>query len=226
MPSNDPVGEFFRDVFGPSGTSSAASGRRPPEQSGEEEAARFTPWVLVVLAVTIAVWWAPTLLESAQITELWPRSPLWAQWLIDFRPRLAVAVAVAVALVGLLDLSRFLRHRQRRILSAVVRQTTGHIPVRIRLGVRTGWHSTAWAAIRLPQGAVVDANRQERLNSAVNALIVGSPLWHRVRAALPTLALTRPLRFLPRKTPAQIHSVPAGEPGPDSLTPSTPKAEQ
>ncbi|MDV6245335.1 hypothetical protein [Rhodococcus opacus] len=222
MPSNDPVGEFFRGVFGPSGTSSAAGGRRRSEQSGEEEAARFTPWVLVVLAVTIAVWWAPTLLESGQITELWPRSPLWAHWLIDFRPRLVVAVA----LVGLLDLSRFLRHRQRRILSAVVRQTTGHIPVRIRLSVRTGWHSTAWAAIRLPQGAVVDTNRQERLNSAVNALIVGSPLWHRLRAALPVLAPTRPLRFLPRKTPAQIHSVPAGKPGPDSLTPSTPKAEQ
>ncbi|WKN60453.1 hypothetical protein R1X32_04260 (plasmid) [Rhodococcus opacus] len=222
MPSNDPVGEFFRDVFGPSGTSSAAGGRRRSEQLGEEEAARFTPWVLAVLAVTIAVWWAPTLLESAQVTELWPRSPLWAHWLIDFRPRLVVAVA----LVGLLDLSRFLRHRQRRILSAVVRQTTGHSPVRIRLSVRTGWHSTAWAAIRLPQGAVVDANRQERLNSAVNALIVGSPLWHRLRAALPTLAPTRPPRFLPRKTPAQIHSAPAGEPGPDSLTPSTPKAEQ
>ncbi len=222
MPSNDPVGEFFRDVFGPSGTSSAAGGRRRSEQSGEEEAARFTPWVLAALAVAIAVWWAPTLLESAQVTELWPRSPLWAHWLIDFRTRLVVTVA----LVGAGDLIRFLRHRQRRILSAVVRQTTGHIPVRIRLSVRTGWHSTAWAAIRLPQGAVVDANRQERLNSAVNALIVGSPLWHRLRAALPTLAPTRPLRFLPRKTKAQIHSVPAGEPGPDNLTPSTPKAEQ
>ncbi|MFC9840308.1 hypothetical protein ACFVKB_42065 [Rhodococcus sp. NPDC127530] len=222
MPSNDPVGEFFRDVLGPSGTSSAAGGRRRPEQSGEQEAARFTPWVLVVLAVTIAVWWAPTLLESAQITELWPRSPLWAQWLIDIRPRLVVAVA----LFGAGDLIRFLRYRQRRILSAVVRQTTGHSPVRIRLSVRTGWHSTAWAAIRLPQGAVVDANRQERLNSAVNALIVGSPLWHRLRAALPVLAPTRPLRFLPRNTQAQIHSVPVGEPGPDSLAPSTPKAEQ
>lgn len=224
MPSNDPVGEFFRDVFGPSGTSSRTGGGRQSQQSGEDEAARFTPWVLVVLAVTIAVWWAPTLLESAQVTELWPRSPLWVQWLIDFRPRFVVAVAVA--LVGLLDLIRFLRHRQRRILSAVVRQTTGHIPVRIRLSVRTGWHSTAWAAIRLPQGAVVDANRQERLNSAVNALIFGSPLWHRLRAALPALAPTRPLRFLPRKTKAQIHSDPAGEPGPDSLTPSTPEAEQ
>ncbi|WP_143549077.1 hypothetical protein [Rhodococcus sp. ACS1] len=222
MPSNDPVGEFFRDVFGPSGTSSRTGGRSRSEQSGEEEAARFTPWVLVLLVVAIVVWWAPTLLESAQITELWPRSPLRAHWLIDFRTRLVVALA----LVGLLDLSRFLRHRQRRILSAVVRQTTGHIPVRIRLSVRTGWHSTAWAAIHLPQGAVVDANRQERLNSAVNALIVGSPLWHRLCAALPALAPTRPLRFLPRKTPAQIHSAPAGEPGPDSLAPSTPKAEQ
>ena len=222
MPSNDPVGEFFRDVFGPSRTSSRTGGRRRSEQSGEEEAVRFTPWVLVVLAVTIAVWWAPTLLASAQVTELWPRSPLWAQWFIDFRPRLVVAVA----LVGFLDLSRFLRHRQRRILAAVVRQTTGHIPVRIRLSVRTGWHSTAWAAIRLPQGAVIDANRQERLNSAVNALIVGSPLWHRVRAALPAFAATRPRRFLPRKTSAQIHSAPAGEPGPDSLPPSTPKAER
>ncbi|MFC9768144.1 hypothetical protein [Rhodococcus jostii] len=222
MPSNDPVGEFFRDVFGPSGTSSRTGGRRRPEQSGEEGSARFTPWVLVLLVVAIVVWWAPTLLESAQITELWPRSPLWAHWLIDFRKRLVVAIA----LVGAGDLIRFLRYRQRRILSAVVRQTTGHIPVRIRLSVRTGWHSTAWAAIRLPQGAVVDANRQERLNSAVNALIVGSPLWHRLRAALPALAPTRPLRFLPRKTPAQIHSVPASEPGPDSLTPSTPKAEQ
>ncbi|MFE7423410.1 hypothetical protein [Rhodococcus sp. NPDC057529] len=222
MPSNDPVGEFFRDVFGPSGTSSAAGGRRRPEQSGDDGAARFTPWVLVVLAVTIAVWWVPTLLASAQVTELWPRSPLWAQWFIDFRPRLVVAVA----LVGFLDLSRFLRHRQRRILAAVVRQTTGHIPVRIRLSVRTGWHSTAWAAIRLPQGAVIDANRQERLNSAVNALIIGSPLWHRVRAALPAFAATRPRRFLPRKTSAQIHSGPAGEPDPDSLAPSTPKAER
>ncbi|MFC9361313.1 hypothetical protein ACFTZB_32635 [Rhodococcus sp. NPDC057014] len=222
MPSNDPVGEFFRDVFGPSGTSSAAGGRRRSEQSGEQRAARFTPWVLVVLVAAIAVWWAPTLVESAQVTELWPRAPLWAQWLIDFRPRLVVAVA----LVGAGDLIRFMRHRQRRILSAVVRQTTGHIPVRIRLSVRTGWHSTAWAAIRLPQGAVVDANRQERLNSAVNALIVGLPLWHRLRAALPALAPTRSLRFLQQKTPAQIHSAPAGEPGPDSLTPSTPKAER
>ena len=222
MPSNDPVGEFFRDVFGLSGTSSSAGGRRRPEQSGEDGAARFTPWVLVVLVVAIVVWWAPTLLVSAQVTELWPRSPLWAQWLIDFRSRLVVAVAF----VGLLDLSRFLRYRQRRILSAVVRQTTGHSPVRIRLSVRTGWHSTAWAAIRLPQVSVVDANRQERLNSAVNALIVGSPLWHRVRAALPALAPSRPLRFLLRKTPAQIHSAPENEPGPDSLAPSMPKAEQ
>jgi hypothetical protein len=222
MPSNDPVGEFFRDVFGPSGTSSATGRHRRPELSADDGAALFTPWVLVVLVVAIVVWWTPTLLESAQVTELWPRSPLWAQWLLDFRPRLVVAVA----LVGLLDSSRFLRHRQRRILSAVVRQTTGHSPVRIRLSVRTGWHSTAWAAIRLPQGSVVDANRQERLNSAVNALIVGSPLGHRVRAALPTLAPIRPLRFLPRKTPVQIDSAPAGEPGPDSRAPSTPKAEQ
>ncbi|MHA4854752.1 hypothetical protein L1080_035300 [Rhodococcus sp. MSC1_016] len=221
MPSNDPVGEFFRDVFGSSGTSSASGGRRRSEQSGEE-GARFTPWVAVVLVLAVVVWWMPILLVSAPVAELGPRASLWSQWLIDFRPRLAVAVA----LVGAGDLIRFLRHRQRRILSAVVRQTTGHNPVRIRLSVRTGWHSTAWAAIRLPQGSVVDATRQERLNSAVNALIVGSPLWHRVRAALPALAPTRPLRLLLRKTPAQIDRVPAGEPAPDSNSPSTSKADQ
>ncbi|QTJ70603.1 hypothetical protein HYG77_34470 (plasmid) [Rhodococcus sp. ZPP] len=215
------MGEFFRDVFGSSGTSSGSGGRRRSEQSGEE-GARFTPWVAVVLVLAVVVWWMPTLLVSAQVAELWPRAPLWSQWLIDFRPQLVVAVA----LVGAGDLIRFLRHRQRRILSAVVRQTTGHNPARIRLSVRTGWHSTAWAVIRLPQGSVVDATRQERLNAAVNALIVGSPLWHRVRAALPALAPIRPLRFLPRMAVAQIDRVPAGELAPDSNSPSTSKADR
>ncbi|WP_213571393.1 hypothetical protein [Rhodococcus sp. USK13] len=208
-------------MFGSSGTSPAAGGRRRSEQSGEETA-RFTPWVVVAAVVAVVVWWVPAMLVSAQVAELWPRAPLWSQWFIDFRPGLAVAVT----LVGAGDLIRFLRHRQRRILSAVVRQTTGHSPVRIRLSMRTGWHSTAWAVIRLPQGSVVDATRQERLNTAVNALIVGSPLGHRVRAPLPALGPTRPLRFLPRTTPAQINSAPTVEPGPDSITPSTPKAER
>ncbi|MBP2520970.1 hypothetical protein HG717_37495 [Rhodococcus erythropolis] len=195
MPSNDPVGEFFRDVFGSDGTSSGPKEPKPRDQPIEQKLTRFTPCVIAVLVGAVIAWWAPTLLTADQVAGQWPQSGRWAQWLIEFRSRLVVAVVIA----AVIDLVRFLRWRQRRILAAVVRQTTGHNATRIQLSWRTGWHSTHSAKIRIPLGSVVDELHFTKLDTALNALIVGEPYPQRVRAKLPIVTPALPERFLLRR---------------------------
>lgn len=195
MPSNDPVGEFFRDVFGSDGNSSGPKEPKPRDQPIEQKLTRFTPCVVAVLVGAVIAWWAPTLLATDQVAAQWPQSERWAQWLIDFRSRLVVAVVLA----AVIDLVRFLRWRQRRILAAVVRQTTGHNATRIQLSWRTGWHSTRSATIRIPLGSVVDELHFSKLDTALNALIVGEPYSQRVLAKLPIVTPALPERSLLRR---------------------------
>lgn len=212
MPSNDPVGEFFRDVFGNDGNSSGPKEPKPRDQPIEQRLTRFTPCMIAILVVAVIAWWLPTALTSAAVVEQFPQSGQWAGWLIDFRSRLVIAVLIA----AVIDVIRFLRWRQRRILAAVVRQTTGHNATRIQLSWRTGWHSTKSAKIRIPLGSVIDDLHQNKLDTALNALIVGEPYSRRIRGALPTITPALPKRFLPQPQKSSAKEIANFGPQPDN----------
>ncbi|WP_170946107.1 FtsK/SpoIIIE domain-containing protein [Rhodococcus sp. 14-2483-1-2] len=178
MASKDPVGAFFQDLFGDQKRSPVSSRSKSANSKEPSWIRPYVPLSAFAAGLAVLVWWAPNVLTTPNITDMYPGSITLAETLSEMRSRMIAVVMIAVVF----DAVRVVRRRHRRVFAAVCAQTTGRTPQAIRLAPKTSRHSTPRAQISLDPGSVIDEKKLGYLRSAVTALYDGVPPETRARA--------------------------------------------
>jgi hypothetical protein len=122
MASKDPVGAFIQDLFGDQKRSPVSSRSKSTDSKEPSWIRPFVPLSAFAAGLAVLVWWAPNVLTTPNITDMYPGSATLAETLSEMRSRLIAVVAIA----AVFDALRVVRRRHRRVFAAVCAQTIRH----------------------------------------------------------------------------------------------------
>lgn len=162
-PLKDWIVAAWRDMFG---DSAAARGGRGGDTGPESAVPRFVPAAPFTAIPAAAAFTSASLMSSAAGNTVVVDA---LTHLHDYRWPLAMAT---VPLLGV-DLCRHRSRRWAQMLESMTRQSTGHLPAKVRVAPPVRGRTMRRATIVLPRGAVIRPKQLEEFSRAVESAFGG-----------------------------------------------------